>query len=638
MPNDVKLDLTKIDYNDIRIDAKLQAVKSALFNEGGLTDVNFPASNLNTLIDIITYFSTLSSMELHLKINEMFLGTAKLDKSVYNLIKGTGFYPKTYLPSKVTLNIRFTSAMSEGSVIKVKPSSDSEYSFYHVLDNDVTANEEIYLQFREGMYNASPKIFFIDNTSVNLANKINLQDKWKIDYNSLKVVGTVSDNKEIIFSPIDTNFDLTSYVENTDKFYYFIDYSNEDNLTLRFGVGHLSTDYIGQIKTYYNLTVGDEANGQEFNISDTVIEYGSFELVEPVSDSIYKSAGGVGQIQTSVVKEIAPLFFKQRNGITTKGDLYASLKALYPSYNIKIVGGDELPFNKVRLGTIFFMIYKNQNNILSNMEGVYQYSPTGLEEFNSNLSEIEKRLHMGTVMIFKDMIFSDIFIEANLKYNNSYNMNNIVNKIKTTLSNHFTNNDGKNYYLNKSYLQQVVVESQIDGMIDFDILNVSGEFINEGLTEPNIMFDSSDCGCSISKPFGFNESILSYGFSNIPYPFKLTLDMFNNIEVNLNNSQYLINRTSIEDSTYVIVEILQTDGSKIYFIRKTDGNSFIEICAFKVDNLSGSFSDINQLLYFEGITDVKLTFSNANELLYKYDILPVLQQSNINISSEPIHI
>lgn len=637
MSNIVNVDLTKIDYDDIKIDAKLQAVKSAIFNGGDLTDVNFSGSNLNTFIDILTYFSTLSSLELHLKINEMFLGTAKLDSSVFSLIKSLGFYPKTYLASKVVLNIKPNTDISKGDVLKIKPTSDSDYEFYHVVQNDISADEEIYLQFVEGKYQNSPYLFYIDNTKRNLSNTATLQNKWSIDYNTLSVFATIN-NQEVLFTPIDNSFDLTNYNENPNKYYYFLDFTDDNNLKLNFGVGHLSNDFKGEVKVNYIITAGEEANSQLFKNPDVLITQGDFVMVDSVSDSYYKSHGGVGRIDTSVVKEIAPLFYKQRNGITTKQDLYANLKALYPSYNVKIIGGDELPFNKVRLGTIFFMLYKNQNNIVSNLEGVYQYSNLGLEEYNDNLQEIEKRLHMGTVMVFKEMTFSDIYIKAKLKYNNSENVNTITSNIKNSLSSHFMDNDGKNYYLNKSYLQQVIVESEIEGMIDFDITSVNGSLILNDVNEVNINFDDSNCGCSFVKPDSFDELITQYGFYNIPYPFKLSADMFNNIELNINSGTHIINKDSILSGEFLIEEIVQQDNKSIYFIRKLSLGVYEEICSFKADSGGEYFSDINQILYYDYVTDIELTFNNANELLYKYDIIPILKESNIEIDTESIFI
>lgn len=95
--------LVPLDFETIKTNLKTHLKNQAIFK-----DVDFEASNISVLIDVLAYNTFHNSFYLNMVASEMFLDTAQLQNSVTSHAKMLNYVPRSYRSAKATVDITIT--------------------------------------------------------------------------------------------------------------------------------------------------------------------------------------------------------------------------------------------------------------------------------------------------------------------------------------------------------------------------------------------------------------------------------------------------------------------------------------------------------------------------------------------------
>jgi hypothetical protein len=445
----MNISMTNKDYDETRFLIKLHFINKAIENGSPLASVNHDGSNINTLIDVLTYVYTLLSFELDISVNEVAsIQTAQLDKNVYRKMFDNGFEPLRKTPSKIILQIMSETAITynKDDVLVIQDPNGNKW--YYTFDNETVFNETpVRIEFKQGLFTSED--FYVDDIS----NKVILSNKWNISNDNFNIY---LDGVEI--QQLSSSFNEINQKNNDSVFneqYYKLDYTDENGLIVIFSNSKFGKSVQGNVIVEYDITNGEESNGfmsTEFILPDGLVA---------INDTNYIDISNGGSDETSVemIKEIAPLFKKTQDRIVSVEDLETYLKYLFPQYQYKIIGSNDLPINEIQIGKIFIYLYK-----IDETDGV-----TSLDQIShkDTINYLKSKMKLGLVPIFGKIENIDIELEYSYKFNSTYSYRSIENTINSLLKNYIN----KQNTISKLLLKQTIIQEKIDGLIDFNILN-----------------------------------------------------------------------------------------------------------------------------------------------------------------------
>lgn len=335
------LNLTSLDFDTLKAN-----LKTFLSTQSVFKDYNFEGSNINVLLDVLSYNSYLNSFYLNMVASEMFLDSAQKMDSVVSHAKELNYIRRSHQSASANVNLTIaTSGVSNPLTIPKGTSftginSNGSFTFVTDQEHTYTSSNSTYsitdLKLYEGIYIKNS--FIMDRT--NEAQRFVLPNE-NIDINSLTVV--VSENgTNAEFFKVDTLFGLSS-TSNV----YFVQAAQNDEYEVLFGDGFLGRKPINQslITTEYRVVNGSDADGINSFVIDTDLGVPNSGVitVEEVEVSA-NSSGGANSEHIESVRFSAPRYFAtQQRAVAT--DDYASLILAKFGGNISdvnVYGGQDL--------------------------------------------------------------------------------------------------------------------------------------------------------------------------------------------------------------------------------------------------------------------------------------------------------
>jgi hypothetical protein len=107
-----KIDLVSLDF-----DAMKSSLRSYLQSQEIFKDYDFAGSNINVLLDVLSYNTYLNSFYLNMVASEMFLDSAQLLPSVISKAKELNYTPRSYKSSVASLNVTFQNTSNVASFV-----------------------------------------------------------------------------------------------------------------------------------------------------------------------------------------------------------------------------------------------------------------------------------------------------------------------------------------------------------------------------------------------------------------------------------------------------------------------------------------------------------------------------------------
>jgi hypothetical protein len=347
------LTLTSLDFNTLK-----QNFVSYLQSNSAFKDFNFQGSNINTLLDLMSYNSYLNAFYLNMVASEMFMDSAQKLNSVVSHAKELNYVPRSAKSSEATVSFTInTSGISNPFVIPKGTQfsgTNSNGTFTYTTDTAHTyvSASNIYNVANLTIYEGS---YFNDSFVIDYANPVQsfILSNQNIDTDSLVV--TVYENNgatNTVFTAVENLFNL-----NSNSNVYFLQGAQNGLYEIVFGDGLFGRiPYNGSIvNASYRVTSGTDGDGiSSFTLLQNLSEYnggGIGSVVASLATATTPSAGSSNAQSIESIRFEAPRYFATQQRAVSSDD-YSSL--VLSNFNtieaVNVYGGEQL--NPKQYGTV----------------------------------------------------------------------------------------------------------------------------------------------------------------------------------------------------------------------------------------------------------------------------------------------
>lgn len=363
------LDLTSLDFDTLK-----GGLKSFLKSQDVFKDYDFEASNINILLDVLSYNTFMNSFYLNMIASESFLDSAQLKDSIISHAKELNYLPRSNKSSRVILEPFYISTNKELSTLVMPKGTMFSGSARGVSHNFVTDsvyinNTPIYNPIEDANYfYISTRIYPTDGSASYIKNPFILyegkyiKDTFVVDY-------TIENQKFILTDPtVDTDSITVTVTENTGASVYdyifsstLLDIKNTDpRYFLQPAEGGkyeiiFGDDIIGRrpknnavITVEYRTNSGINGNGvTKFRLDTNIAEAsgGQIKKIKPLLDTSTDLPGGsYGGDDAESIDQIrykAPRYFQTQERAVTTSDYEILLRNKFPEIEaIAVFGGE----------------------------------------------------------------------------------------------------------------------------------------------------------------------------------------------------------------------------------------------------------------------------------------------------------
>lgn len=332
------INLSSLDFDEIKTN-----LKNYLRSQSRFADIDFEASNINVLLDVLAYNTYLNSFYLNMAINEAFLDTALLRASVISHAKQLNYIPRSFRSSRAYVDISITPSSNVGTVVipfatpfSTKVGSNT-YNFY--------TNETIVInQPANGVFTASNVAIYegeylsdgyvMDYSITNPRYTITNQT---VDLDSLIVTSTEDSGANVVQHTFSTSF--LGLDENAPA--YFVQSGQNETYEVYFGDGIVGRKPKDQsiITLQYRACSGQLPNGaSKFVATGTISGHSNVTVVTKISAS-----GGDISEDIESIRFNAPRSFQVQERAVTTNDYKLLLLSKFTSdvQAINVYGGEE---------------------------------------------------------------------------------------------------------------------------------------------------------------------------------------------------------------------------------------------------------------------------------------------------------
>jgi hypothetical protein len=343
MATNSPLKLSSIDFDTLK-----ENFKEFLKTQSVFKDYDFDGSNINVLLDVMSYNSFLNAFYLNMVASEMFLDSAQKYDSVISHAKELNYLPRSAKSSIAEINLSLETTINSGKLNIPKGTRFAGFnangSFTFTTDQAkvlssgsntfTTANLLIY----EGDYYKDSFVvdYSIENQQFVLTNK-------NIDVNSLTlnvVENNGSSNTE--FKRVETLFGL-----NGQSNVYFLQGAQSDSYEIVFGdslFGRKPQDG-AVLNANYRVSSGIEADGiTVFSLQDDFGPINSGQITSSTITLVSSSSGGSEKENMDSIRFSAPRYFATQQRAISSDD-YKSLVLVNfggEISDVAVYGGQEI--------------------------------------------------------------------------------------------------------------------------------------------------------------------------------------------------------------------------------------------------------------------------------------------------------
>lgn len=314
-----------------------------LKNQTQFKDYNFQGSNMNVLLDVLSYNTYMNNFYVNMAINEMFLDSATLKNSVVSHAKELNYLPRSRVSSKAVVNVIIVDSTEVGQTITIP--RFTEFTTNYQGTNYTFITNEIYVARRttgstfvatdveifegEILTNFEKDGFFLDDQNFLRCNLTN----DNIDVSTIEVFvddeATEGQNQFLYASGI---FGVTP----TSKVFYLDPYL-DDRYSIYFGrniYGEQPNADI-DVKVQYRICSGEEPNGAN--------RFGSNFRTGVTVFTVLAASGGAERETIDSIKYFATKSLQIQERAITSSDYEILLRQRFPEIQaVAVYGGDEL--------------------------------------------------------------------------------------------------------------------------------------------------------------------------------------------------------------------------------------------------------------------------------------------------------
>ena len=320
--------VTNLDFNETK-----EALKTFLKNQSQFKDFDYEGSNMNVLIDVLSYNTFYNSYYYNMAISEMFLDSATQRNSVISHAKELNYMPTSRRSAATKATISVTASSISSNYFNIPKHTQfigrCGNKTYNLITDKAynavrsTSNDSAYTVTDVDLYEGRmiTETLSSDQTTLSNAN---------IDTRSLIVTvnGDVYTYRADIFG-----------ISATDKVFY-IQPENDGNYSVQFGKNKFGSEptITDSIIATYRVTAGPSANG----ISS--LTSGGFGGASSITISLNAiTSGGSLAEDIDSIRTFAPKALQVQERAVTKRDYETLLRARFPNIQaISVYGGDEV--------------------------------------------------------------------------------------------------------------------------------------------------------------------------------------------------------------------------------------------------------------------------------------------------------
>jgi len=558
---------TSINLVDLDFASLKGSFKNYLRDQNQFKDYDFEGSNINILLDLLSYNSYKNAFYLNMLLSESFLDSAQLRNSILSHAKELNYLPRSARSSKAKVRIEFEATGESAPYIIQKGSplttlvKNESYTFTIPETITVSSANTTYsfeTDIFEGTYIQDTYTYRqgIENQRFKLTNR-------NIDTESLTVSvfedgNEVSDAYKLSTSLLD--LDETSkvfFLQPTETGYFEVLFG-DNNLGRRPKIN-------STIVMEYRTSSGELPNGaREFSVDFDPT--GSDELnFTPEVNTLENSRDGAEEESIESIRYMAPRHFQTQERAITASDYSIALKGQFPEINaVHAYGGEDL--SPPQFGKVFIAVD------ITNVDGFPESKKIEYKNF------IDRRSPFGIRPVFVDPEFSYLSVRSKVRYDV-----NVTSASRETL---------------KSIIKNAIVDFNEEYLNDFNVILRNSKLETE-IDDSDASIISSVTRTRIYKKInprlGLSENFrINFGVPIIDtIPEKEDLHRATDVHA-LVSSLFIFNSEQVllEDDGSGNVRIMKTDGfinEKIKNVGKIDYNTGqIEIDGLVVDSFQGS--------------------------------------------------
>lgn len=335
------LSLSSLDFNTLK-----QEFKNYLSSQSAFKDYNFDSSNMNVLLDVMSYNSYLNSFYLNMVASEMFLDSAQKLDSVVSHAKEMNYTPQSAKSSAAIISFDVaTNGISGALAIKKGTTftgTNANGAFTFVTDklHNYTSSNTTYsitnLTVYEGTYNTD--VFVMDNS---IESQRFVLTNEMIDTSSITVTVTES-GSNTNFAAAESLFGIDQYSE-----VYFLQAAQNGQYEIIFGDGLFGRkpDNLALITVEYRVCHGPSADGiTELICSrDIGVDNGGVSVLSTI-DVTQTSTSGAEPQSIESIRFMAPRYFATQQRAVTTDDFSALVLNNFGGQfeDVTVYGGETL--------------------------------------------------------------------------------------------------------------------------------------------------------------------------------------------------------------------------------------------------------------------------------------------------------
>lgn len=574
--------------------------KTYLKSQPQFKDYDFDASNINVLLDILSYNTFHNAFYLNMIASESFLDSAQLRNSILSHAKELNYVPRSARSSKAVINLDFDAA---DPVITIPKGTSFTSSIGFELFSFTTAEDSVHfsangtyairnLEIYEGQY--------IDDTFVvnyeNPTQRFILTDP-NIDTRSLTVTIT-EDDTAIVRQYVQSSTLLG--VGATDNV-FFLQGAEGGKYEIIFGdniIGRRPKDN-SLITVSYRVTRGADANGGSlFTLDDSFTTFTTTPQVFVVANS----SGGDAAESNDSIKYYAPRFFQIQERAVNTFDYEIILKQRFPEINaVSAYGGEEL--NPPQFGKVFISVD------ISDVEGIPDSKRT--EYFNF----LKPRSPLSIDPTIVDPEYLYFSVDSVIKYN--------VNVTALTQE-----------QIKSMALQQILAYNQTY-LDDFKAQFRYSKFLRDidDACQLSVVSNETDIAVykKVSPSFNVSQNI------DVNFDIPLTLDVATlgnqydvNDQVTVYSSEFILNgeRVSIHDDGNGKLRVVKLIGNRYVVINPNVGTvnyetGFVQLINFTVNALVQNKFNIYAITRDKDFETTKNTILTLEESEISLEVIPL---------------
>jgi hypothetical protein len=398
MAANTSINLVNLDFTSLK-----ESFKTYLKSQNVFKDYDFEGSNINVLLDVLSYNTYMNTFYLNMIGNEMFLDSAQLRESVISRAKELNYTPRSFKSARATVTLTI---QTDGSVASVTMPKGTTFNTRIGSNTFTFSTDENKVISGANSTFVSDEIVIYEGQYVNDTFTVNNSDTTQRFVLSNPTIDTDSLTVTVLE---DNGAEILSYLRATSLFdkqansqIFFVQGAENDKYEVLFGDGVLGRKPKDNsiVVCEYRICKGELPNGAFKFTSDGAIQTFSNVAVTTVS------AAAQGAIHETIesVKFNAPRYFTTQERAVTAEDYRNLLLLNFPEINAVSVYGGEEAVPPV-FGKVFIAVD------LKNVDGV----PDIRKQQYYNFIKPRASLSIDPVFIDPDFMYVDIV--STVRYN-----------------------------------------------------------------------------------------------------------------------------------------------------------------------------------------------------------------------------